>query len=255
MSLLRWTLVAIGITASSSLARADQLDVVAEPASVAHDVADGDAFTPGIARSVGSGRALTVGAVTYNGAAKQTTLDMTGEVHIWGPVRLVLQVSNVFETARPGIGAAVQFLDERRHGVSSSAYLSYKAEGFSEPEGEIEALVSFGKRLGPVHGTVNLAYGQDPEGNERDGEAALGIHVEPIRGLFTGVIGRYRDALGSNGDKATGIVRDVLAGVSATYLIGKVGVTLTGGLGGFKLNTASSMDFGPTGTASVGAVF
>ena len=106
----------------------------------------------------------------------------------------------------------MQFLDERKHGVSSSAYFSYKAEGFTEAEGELEGLISFGKQFGAVHSTLNIAYGQDPEGVERDGELALGLHIEPTRGLFTGVVGRYRDALGSNGDKGTGILRDALGG-------------------------------------------
>jgi hypothetical protein len=165
----------------------------------------------------------------------------------------VLQVTNVFERARPGIGAAIQFLDEQRHGVSSSAYLSYKPEGFSEPEGEIEALVSFGKQLGPIHGTLNLAYGQDPEARERDGEAALALRVEPVHGLFAGVVGRYRDALGSGGEN--GVIRDLIAGASATYAFGKLGVTLTGGIAGVETTTSGSMEAGPAGVLSLGAVF
>jgi hypothetical protein len=159
----------------------------------------------------------------------------------------------VFDTARPGIGAAIQWLDEHKHGVSSSAYLSYKAEGFTEPEGEVEAVLSFGKHMGPLRGTLNLGYGQDPDAKERDGEAAAALHIEPIRGLFTGVVGRYRDALGSGGDK--GIVRDVIAGASATYTLGKVGVTLTGGFAGVKEETSPSMKTGPAGVLSLGGMF
>ena len=149
----------------------------------------------------------------------------------------------------------MQLLDERRNGVASSAYVSYKTEGFTEAEGEIEALVSFGKQLGAVHGTLNLAYGQDPEGAERDGEAAVGLHVEPVHGLFTGVVGRFRDALGSNGDKATGILRDALGGASATYVIGRFGVTATAGIAGVKTTTSGTMQAGPAAAFTVGAVF
>ncbi len=46
----------------------------------------------------------------------------------------------------------------------------YKAEGFNEPEGEIELVLSAGKRLGRTMLLANLAYGQDPEARERDGE-------------------------------------------------------------------------------------
>jgi hypothetical protein len=251
----RWSLAALLLAAASPAARAESDDLGVDRVLAARDLADDDAFTPGIARAAGRGRAVTVAAMTWNGAAEanKTTLDMIGEIGIYGPIRLVLQVSNVFDTARPGIGAAVQFLDERRHGVSSSAYLSYKAEGFSEPEGEIEALLSFAKHIGPLRGTLNLAYGQDPEAKERDGEAAAALHVEPVHGLFAGVVGRYRDALGSGGDK--GVIRDMLAGASATYALGKVGVTVTGGIAGVELQTDASMKTGPAGVLSLGAVF
>jgi hypothetical protein len=235
--------------------QADELDAPIEQPIAARAAANDDGFTPGLARSSAHGRGIIAGVVSYSGASDKTTVDLDGEVQVYGPFRLVLRVDNVFDTARPGIGAAMQWLDERKHGVSSSVYLSYKAEGFTEPEGEIEALVSFGKQLGAVHGTLNLAYGQDPEGNERDGEAAIGLHVEPMRGLFTGVIGRYRDALGSNGDKATGILRDALGGASATYVIGRFGVTATAGVAGVETTTSGSMEMGVAGGLSVGSVF
>jgi hypothetical protein len=196
---------------------------------------------------------------SWNGASHTTSVDINGEVQIYGPLRLVLRVdnalNNVSAKARPGIGGAVQFLSEAKHGVAASAYFVYKAEGFTEAEGELEGLVSFGKQFGAVHGTLNLAYGQDPEGNERDGEAALGLHIEPVRGLFTGVIGRYRDALGSNGDKGTGVLRDALGGLSATYVIGRVGITGTAGFAGIKTVGSGSMQGGAEAAMSVGAVF
>jgi hypothetical protein len=256
MLVTRCTVLSLVIASSwSSVSRAEQVDGLSEETIVARAPAADDAFTPGLARAAAQGRGITTGIVSWNGASKTTSVDLNGEVQLFGPVRLVLRVDNVFDQARPGIGAAVQWLDERKHGVSSSAYFSYKAEGFTEPEGELEGLVSFGKQLGAVHGTLNLAYGQDPEGNERDGEAALGLHIEPLHGLFTGVIGRYRDALGSNGDKATGILRDALGGLSATYVIGSFGITGTAGIAGIKTVTSGSMQTGAEAAVSVGAVF
>lgn len=245
---------------SASLARAEVADDSAVEETVsARAAANDDSFTPGLTHATGPARASMAATATLNGASHSSPVDLNGEVQVWGPVRLVLRVDNAFASGRdkahPGIGAAVQLLDERKHGVSSSAYVSYKTEGFSEAEGEIEALVSFGKQLGAVHGTLNLAYGQDPEGAERDGEAAVGLHIEPVHGLFTGVVGRFRDALGSNGDKATGILRDALGGASATYVIGRFGVTATAGIAGVKLLGKDSMQAGPAAAFSVGTVF
>jgi len=167
----------------------------------------------------------------------------------------VLRVDNIGgDKARPGIGGAVQFLSQAHFGVDASAYFSYKSEGFNEAEGELEGLVSFGRQMGMVHGTLNLAYGQDPDGVERDGEVALGLHIEPLRSLFTGLIGRYRDALGSNGDKSTGIVRDALGAVSATYVVGRFGVTGSAGIEGIT-TTTTSMQGGMEAAVAVGAVF
>jgi len=240
---------------SISLAHADNDDTVNGAPIMARAPADDDVFTPGLTHAAGHGRGAFTGVMQYNGASKDTTLDLNGEVQVFGPVRLVLRVDNVTDKARPGIGAAVQFLDEAKHGAAASAYFTYKAEGFTEAEGELEGLVAFGKQLGPVRGTFNLAYGQDPEGNERDGEVALGLHVEPIRGLFTGVIGRYRDALGSNGDKGTGILRDALGAASATFVVGRFGVTASAGFTAVETVTSGSMEGGVAGALAVGAVF
>ena len=223
--------------------------------AMAHPAANNDGLTPGLTRAAATGAGIVTSTVGYNSASEATTLDFNAEIQVWGPFRLVLRVDNVTEKARPGIGAAAQFLDETKHGVAGSAYFSYKAEGFTEGEGELEALVAFGKQLGAVHGTVNLAYGQDPEGNERDGEVALGLHIEPVPGLFTGVVGRYRDALGSNGDKGTGVLRDALGAASATYVVGRFGVTATAGVAGVELLSVGSMKAGVAGALAVGAVF
>lgn len=256
MVVTRWTVLSLVVSSAwGSIAYADQADETVEDAVAARSPANDDAFTPGLARSTGTGRGIMTGVVSWNGASSHTTVDFNGEVQVFGPVRLVLRVDNAFDKARPGIGAAVQFLDEKKHGVAASAYFSYRAEGFTEPEGELEGLVSFGKQLGAVHGTLNLAYGQDPEGNERDGELALGLHVEPMHGLFTGVVGRFRDALGSNGDKGTGVLRDMLGGASATYVVGKFGVTATAGIAGVETTTSGSMKSGAAAALGIGAVF
>ena len=39
----------------------------------------------------------------------------------------------------------------------------YRAEGFNEPEGEIETVLSVGRRVGRTMLIGNVAYGQDPK--------------------------------------------------------------------------------------------
>jgi hypothetical protein len=260
----RLTALSLLLLAPATAAYAETANQAADEATelqatAARAPANEDTFTPGLTHATGPVVGSVTATATLSGASHTSPVDLFGEVQVWGPFRLVGRVDNVFASdsgkARPGIGAAAQFLDERKHGVAASAYVSYKAEGFTEGEGEIESLVAFGKQLGPVHGTLNLAYGQDPDNVERDGEIALGLHVEPMHGLFTGVVGRFRDALGSNGDKGTGILRDALGAATATYVIGRFGLTASAGIAGVKTTTSNGMDGGAEAAFSVGAVF
>jgi len=58
-------------------------------------------------------------------------------------------------------------LRQDRHGLDGSLSVFYKAEGFTEGEGEIETLVALGRRFQALSVAANFVYGQDPEGNER----------------------------------------------------------------------------------------
>jgi hypothetical protein len=78
--------------------------------------------------------------------------------------------SNASSRMRPNIGARVQLLRQDAHSIDGALGVSFKTEDFTEPEGEIEVATSIGRQLGPVYLMGNLPYGQDPEGNERDGE-------------------------------------------------------------------------------------
>jgi hypothetical protein len=131
--------------------------------------------------------------------------------------------------------------------------LLYKAEGFSEPEGELEALASFGHTFGAVRAVANVAYGQDPEGNERDGELALGAQLHPLASLFAGAVARYRDALGSRGE--LGVVRDVFAGASATYVVDRFGISALAGLSEIETSATASFEAGASASLTVGAAF
>lgn len=255
--MLPFVIASVGM-ASVGVAHAGAEEEGDAPPLASHAAANEDSITPGLTHAAAAGQAIITATGTYSNPspADRTTMALNGEINLVGPLRLVLRVDNIGgdNKARPGIGAAVQFMSQSVFGVDGSAYFSYKSEGFTETEGELEGLVAFGRQMGAVHGTLNLAYGQDFDGVERDGEVALGLHVEPLRGLFTGVIGRYRDALGSDGDKGTKIVRDALGALSATYALGRYGVTGTAGVEGITLAHAT-MHAGMEAAVAVGAVF
>ena len=153
-----------------------------------------------------------------------------------------------------GSARRCSFFNEKRHGVAATGHLVYKAEGLTEPEGEFEALASFRRTLGPVHGLLNVAYGQDADAKERDGAVALHISTALPGHVIAGLLGRYRDALGSGGDARTGIIRDVFAGLSATVVVGPIGLTGMAGISGVQTQTAS-MKSGPPATLAIGTGF
>ncbi len=241
-------LIAVG----AAPARADLLD--AEPSrATTFEVAQDSAFVPTIARADNHGNGVVLAAMTYDRATRASELDVVGDLALAGALHLVLRADNITSHGRPGIGASYQFLSEARHGVSSTAYLMYKTEGFTEPAGEIEGLVAFGKTLGPLRGVVDIAYGQDADARERDGELAVHVHTPIGERVLVGVTGRYRDALGSGGDR--GVLRDAFGGLAATVVVGPVGVTTMAGLAGVQTTGMTSMATGPSVTLGVGTGF
>jgi hypothetical protein len=130
------------------------------------------------------------------------------------------------------VGGRAQVLHQGPHGIDGSVGVFYKPEGLTEPEGEIEGIFTIGKHLGGTYALASLAYGQDPEGNERDGEVRLGA-VRPVGGrTFLGMDGRVRFDLGSQAAKLAlrkEATFDVLVGPSVTVLAGPVALLVHGG--------------------------
>jgi hypothetical protein len=96
---------------------------------------------------------------------------------------------------RPSVGARIQLLRQSAHGVDGALTSAFKTEGFDEAEGEIETTVALGRRIERSYLLLNLAYGQDPEGKERDGEVrASWTHAR--RTVIFGLEARARTAFG-----------------------------------------------------------
>jgi hypothetical protein len=224
------------------------------PALITQALAKDAAFSSALVHAGDAGSGFAVATTAFNTVQDKAAVDVTGEVHLVGRFSLVLGVANALSSsARPRVGGAVKLLDEAHHGVDSTGYLFYKAEGFAEPEGEIEAIASFGRSFGLLRAVANVAYGQDPEARERDGEVALGLQVSPTEKVTTGVLGRYRDALGSGGD--AGVIRDVFGGASATLAVGRFAVSGLAGVTGIETKTSGTLTTGLSAAMTVGAAF
>jgi hypothetical protein len=193
-----------------------------DPASSA--TADGSFLPLTLPAQVGATPAFAFASGGYDTARQGPGVEAVTEARLWGPValRAGATYSGAARAMRPSVGARVQLLRQEAHGIDGSISVAYKAEGFTEPEGEIESCVSVARRLESVSLLGNLAYGQDPEGNERDGEVRLAaLH---LRGRWAvGMDSRARFAIGAQHGKATTTepTFDALAGPVGALVAGR----------------------------------
>jgi hypothetical protein len=147
--------------------------------------------------SLSRGQALAVGSGGYDTARSAALFDSAAEVRIWGPiaVRAGVTYSDGTQRMRPSVGARVQLFRQAAHGVDGSLSGSFKAEGFNEMEGELETTFALGRRFQQFYLLGNVAYGQDPEGRERDGEVRAAV-LRPQGRMVWGIEARGRSAIG-----------------------------------------------------------
>jgi hypothetical protein len=221
-----------------------------------HQSASTGAFLP-FTLTAAIDRQAAVGSAVggYDGGHKAGVFEAAAEVRVFGPVALRggAVYSSAGDRLRPSLGARVQALRESRHGVDGAIGVAYRPEGLTEMEGELEAVFSLGTHLGLTYLTGNLAYGQDPEGHERDGEVRLAaLHPLGSR-VFVGGDARARFDLGSQASKKEPRL-DLVAGPVASVLLGPVAVLVQGGASALKLQ-GSSTTVGALVLGGVGASF
>jgi hypothetical protein len=261
-SILALLAIAGGLLAAlPAPARAGELESetetpIAPPPDVRMAARDG-AFLPSVlAPQVGTVSALAFGFAGYDGARAAPIGSATAEVRIWGPIALRggAEYSTVRKEPRPTVGARVQLLRQGRHGVDGALGVFYRPEGFTEPEGELETFVSVGHRFDRLAVLANLVYGQDPEGNERDGEIRLASIYAAGRWMF-GFDSRLRFAIGAQrGAMAAAEPKfDLVAGPVASAAVGPV--ALFAEAGPSVLSVAGATSAGMAALAGVGSTF
>jgi hypothetical protein len=177
----------------------------------------------------------------YDTARNTGFFEAAAEVQIWKGLSLrggALYTAST-DRLRPSFGARYQFLSESRHGLDGGVGVFYRPEGLTEPEGEIEAMVSGGRHVGRAYVLGNLVYGQDAEANERDGEVRIAA-LQPVgTRLFLGLDGRLRFDLGSQPSKLEAKL-DAVVGPVATVVAGPVAFTVQAGASALKIKDDTS---------------
>jgi hypothetical protein len=248
-----------GLCAVAVPARAQETEIekpIAPPPEIATAVRDGALLASTLTPRVGATAALAFGFAGYDGARSAPIGSATAEVSVWGPFALRggAEYSSDRKAMRPSIGGRVQLLRQERQGVDGSLSVFYRPEGFTEPEGEIETFVSVGRRFDRLVVLGNLVYGQDPEGNERDGEIrfaslyAMGRWTLGVDSRLRFAIGTQKSAMAQSEPKF-----DLLAGPVAAATVGPVAFFAQAGPSVLKVTGSTSV--GVAALGGVGSVF
>ncbi len=137
----------------------------------------------------------------WDGARDHALVEGTAAAPIHPRVTVTALVQRrVDDRLAPGLGVEVAVVAPTGSSLAVSAGLRYRPEGFDEPEGEVEATLALGVRTDATTLVANLAYGQDPEGNERDAELAIGVMRTVHRSWQLGASARVRDGLGTTAE-------------------------------------------------------
>ena len=255
----RISTIALSVAMMISIAaRAEERDEEAPAApgtAVSTAVGEGAFSALTMPARVGSTQAFAWGMGGYDSSRKGPLVDSTAEVHLWGPLALRggATYSNDTKRMRPSIGARAQLLRQEAHGIDGSLGVFYKAEGFTEAEGEIETFASIGHRFDSFSLIGNLVYGQDPEGNERDGEVRASAFHQSGRFVF-GLDSRMRFAIGTQHGKAatTEPTFDAMGGPMGAVALGPLALFAEAGPSAFRLGGSSHVGvaaFGGVGSA------
>ncbi len=247
----------------SGRARADEpvADLAAEQTEtiVERSAADGQYLPLTLAPSVGSVAAVATGYGGYDAARSSAVMVTYADVHVWGPiaVRGGAELSDTVHRLRPSVGARLQLLSQARHGVDGAVAVMYRAEGFNEPEGEIETVLAVGRRVGRTMLIGNVAYGQDPEARERDGELRAAVLVRVGQRADLGMDARWRFDLGSDTAKLMAShepTYDVDIGPVAALPLGPVALIAHAGVSAFR-RVGENVRVGAVALGGVGASF
>jgi hypothetical protein len=207
--------------------------------------------------SVDRARGFAAGYGGYDSAARSPRVMSFGEAHVYGPLalRIGAQSNTATQKVAPSIAARLGFLSERKHGLDAALSLAYNAEGFTELEGELEVVLALGKSVGNWQLLTNLAYGQDPEGHERDAEFRAAALCRLGSLTYLGLDGRGRINLSPDTDTARAHddpLYDIDAGPALNLALGPIVIGAHGGLSALQQREQSAR-FGVVALAGLGS--
>jgi hypothetical protein len=224
----------------------------------AHRSADTGAFLPFTmsARS-DTQRALVTMQGGYDTARDGAVFHSVVEAKLLGPLSLRAGGSYLGPSGqlRPDVGAKLDLLRQRRHGLDLAVAGGYEAQGFNLTPA-IAARVALAHAFGATTLVGNVGYGVGTEQGEHYGDARLAALRRLGRSLHVGVDSRARVDLERDQDEPAGEPAwELVAGPAASYALGRFVVSASGGVSALQLRLADDRQLGVVGAMGLGAVF
>lgn len=210
-------------------------------------------LTPGGDRKT---RAVVNALGGYDDGKNTGVMRLVGDVNVIGPLDLRLGL-----TYTPGIedgelqpqgGARVRVLNQASHEIDLAVSLFYRMERFTDDEGFIQGLVSVGRRWGRLGVMGHFGYGQDPEGDDRVGDAALALLYTVAPAFMLGLESELKLDLLSDDPKREereDSEFELTVGPIAQYSTGSIGLIAQAGVHTLNFENSSS-----TGAIVLGGV-
>jgi hypothetical protein len=157
----------------------------------------GDRASPGVAFLYGG----------YDGSTESAVTKLIGDAKIVGPLDVRVGLTYTPNQpppeaeAQPQFGARLRLLEQSAHGLDLATLLLYRMERFTDDEGLVQAVVAGGRHWGRTGLFANVAYGQDPEGDDREAEFAVGLLYRLQAALQLGLESHLRVDLFSDDPK------------------------------------------------------
>jgi hypothetical protein len=164
---------------SASIARAEVDDPNARLRFDVSDAAARGMLLPTVIAPGSDRKDLVVAHVVggYDSALDTSVMRAIGDVKLIGPLDVRFGVTYTPDAwngqVQPHLGLRLRILSQEKSGIDFAAAVFYRLDRFTDDEGIVQGLVAAGRRFGVFNLLMHAAYGQDPEGDDREGEVAL----------------------------------------------------------------------------------
>lgn len=242
--------------AATSSARADSSPTLSAPAAASTTA--GTLLPLTLSPRVNAERAAVAMTSGYDGANASATLVTTVDVKLAKPLGLRAGFMYMPDASgkafQPHVGLRWQLLTQEGHGLDAAVGVFYRMERFTEDEGTIQVFVAGARRFEKVSLFANLAYGQDPEGDDRDGDVRIAALYSGSPRLQGGVDGWLRfDVMSTDTRRSARGTTDLefATGPLATLAIDRFAIIGQAGIRGIQTTTLRMGLLATIGVASV----